>query len=278
MDSRRSRTSARWYLAAAAAVLILSTASILSFERLRPHATPRNTQPQGAAAKPSPPANASTQRNPLTQMPSQAALEALMAKTRHRQVFDMHLRRLEFKSKLGLTEAEHRLLLDDVVDFEHRRAQIEQSLVTVTSFDGNTLSLSIPPFPQQGLELKNELIGQIALDFPPDRAAQIAAAFEGRMEELFCGFGKFSQSMSVSTPYADKGMISVAYSAAIPSALESVDDDTLAELGSLSGNGGFGGDSLKYFFEGIAPVVETYFPGNPSKTILSTGVQNGIGQ
>lgn len=77
----------------------------------------------------------------------QWVLDALLADVRARGVYDMHLRILEYKAGLSLTEKEHQRLVGDVMDFEHVRARLEQSLVTTVSFDETTLVLLIPAYP-----------------------------------------------------------------------------------------------------------------------------------
>ena len=147
-----------------------------------------------------------------------------------------------------------------MLDVEHVRAQLEQALVTAESFDGTTLVLRIPAYAEQGKTLRTALAALVAQDFPPERAAEITAGFDGAMEDVFCGFGRFSQAFSVTMPDGEDGGVHVVYSAALAVPDEPADPRTAAEIERLSGSAVAGRDAIPYHFEAIGPQVTSHFP------------------
>ena len=200
--------------------------------------------------------------------PSQAALDSIIAVNAERGRYEAPLKMAEFRAKLELSEDEHRRLLDDVIDVEHVREDLEQSLVVVDSFDGTTLALKIPAYPDQGKTLKAALVAQVEQDFPQERAAEIAAGVNGgAMEEMFGGFGRFSQAFAVTSLGGDDDRFQITFTSALPDSPETPDAKTAAETGQLSGSGGGDRGGVLSQWKALAPQINAHFPPKTQSTV-----------
>ncbi|HEY5079578.1 MAG TPA: hypothetical protein VII43_07005, partial [Opitutaceae bacterium] len=264
MDSRRKKKSSlrQWILAFAVVILAFAVVPLQNyFESLKAkRAEVPVFVPKAIAvpprAPPPPPTPAPTQ----PPKPSQAALDSMVATQAERSRYDGPLKMAEYQAKMELSEDEHRRLLDDVIDVEHVREELEQSLVAVDNFDGTTLSLKIPAYPEQGKTLKAALVAQIGQDFPAERTTEIAAAFDGSFDEMFGGFGMFSQAFTVTSLGGEDDRFQITFATTLPDPSDTPDPKTAAELGQLTGNGGGDRGGILSQWKAIAPQITSHFP------------------
>ena len=255
MDARRKKQSSlrQWILAVAVVILAIAVVPLqnyfASLKAKRAEVPVFVPTPIVAAPTPTPPAPTPTPAPTQAPRVPQAAPDSNAATQAERSRYDGLLKTAESRAKLELSEDEHRRLLDDVIDVEHVREDIEQSLVAVDSFDGTMLSLKIPAYPEQGKTLKAALDAQIAQDFPQDRAAEISAGIEGSFQEMFGRFGMLAQAYTVTSVAGedDRFVLTFTY--------------------PFSGEGGrltesWGGDrgSLLIQWKALAPQVSSHFP------------------
>jgi hypothetical protein len=82
--------------------------------------------------------------------------------------------------------------------FTGAKTEIESALAEKVGFDGKTLLLKIPAYPEQGEALRDAFHDQLFEDFPNGRAEQILAKAIVKLEHMFFrGFGIAEQSFSV---------------------------------------------------------------------------------
>jgi hypothetical protein len=134
--------------------------------------------------------------------------------------------------KLSLTPDQQRILSLDFVTYMHVKAEIEKRLVNVTGFDGSTLSVTIPPYPEEGGVLRSAFYKRLANDFPPDQAQAIVSVIGSTATGFFRGFGQMAQSFQVTRADSDGETVTINWSATVPDGQEPVGATVMS--GSLS--------------------------------------------
>jgi hypothetical protein len=99
---------------------------------------------------------------------------------------------------LNLSATEQQRLVYNLVVFADARAEIESDLVEEKGFDGKTLAVTIPAYPEYGEALRDLFHAQLIVDLSEERTNQILDKVSGKLDQVFFkGFGSASQSYAI---------------------------------------------------------------------------------
>lgn len=98
---------------------------------------------------------------------------------------------------LNLSPEETIRLENDFIEFVEIKAELESRLIKVRSFDGKTLTVQVPSYPEDGRVIRNMFNAELKNDFPDGKYEQIDDHLGNGFDSYFRGFGIMDQTAVV---------------------------------------------------------------------------------